>query len=80
MNEEVPPMALKYTTFMAAMGRHLDMIGWSRANGCPRASATVRGAAEASDLQLFEGCQSDDYPWSPVVATLACCDNLDIVK
>ena len=48
---------------MAAMGGHLEVLQWARANGCPWDEKTCMHAAEGGHLEVLQWARANGCPW-----------------
>ena len=48
----------------AAIGGHLEVLQWVRANGCPWDERTCWGAAEGGHLEVLQWARANGCPWS----------------
>ena len=47
----------------AALGGHLEVLQWARANGCPWDEDTCSAAANRGHLEVLQWARANGCPW-----------------
>ena len=52
------------TSAYAAINKHLEVLQWARANGCPWDEETCAWAAENGHLEVLQWARAHGCPWN----------------
>ena len=60
------PVGLKHVLSAAALGGHLEVLQWARANGCPWNVDTCYQAVGSGHLKVLQWARANGCPWDEV--------------